>query len=69
MKYEIAQQLKTGEYEHPRNKNIAIKRYEWIVTATGLTWQAARAQRKSLKGARIYPIREADTAIVIPVVA
>lgn len=59
MKYEIAQQLKTVEYRHERNRRITVKRYEWVVTATGLTWQAAKAARKTLKNVRIYPAHEA----------
>lgn len=66
MKYEIAQQLKTGEYKHPRNRGITIKRYGWVVTASGLTWQKAKAKRKALKGARICPMRSTVTEIVVP---
>ena len=58
MKYEIAQQLKTTEREHEHNNQITIKIYEWVITATGLTWEAAKARRKARKGARIYPMHE-----------
>ena len=60
MKYEIAQRLKVGEYELP-HAPIIIKRYGWVVTARDLTWEEARAHRKALKGARIYPMKEGQT--------
>jgi len=59
MRYEIAQRVKMGEYEHPHNRRITIKRYGWMVTASDLTWHKAKAHRKAIKGARIYPMREA----------
>ena len=58
MKYEIAQRLKVGEYELP-HAPIIIKRYGWVVTARDLTWEEAKAHRRALKGARIYPMKEA----------
>lgn len=62
MRYEIAQQLKIGEREHERNKGIRVKVYRWVVRAQAMTWQDAKAQCKTLKGARIYPVREQVTA-------
>jgi hypothetical protein len=58
MRYEIAQRIKLAEYEHPHNNRITIKRYGWMVTASDLTWHEAKAHRKAIKGARIYPMRE-----------
>jgi hypothetical protein len=60
--YEVAQQLKTAEYKHPRNAHITIKRYEWVTTASNLTWQEAKAKRRAMRGARIYRAVEAVTA-------
>jgi hypothetical protein len=60
--YEVARQLKTTERQHEHDRRITIKRYEWVVTASNLTWQEAKAQCKSKRGARIYPMRQAVTA-------